>query len=769
MNDFRCTFRAFIVAVLATILMAVVRRFIFVPVFEFTPPIVPALLAVMMAGWLGGLRSGLFAIVLNAGSIWFLSNGEAGFPLLSMARQFRLVMFVLTGGLVTWGIESLRSARQRLEDRQRELEQEVAERRRVDASEREQRERLAAEMRRREDAEHELREREETLRVAAESGDIGIWDFNPRTGEHKWSARSKTMLGLPPDAEVTTESFLGQVYPEDRERVYQAVLAALDPSGGGKYEVEYRVAWGEGMVRWMLARGQATFEGTGSSRRATRGIGTVIDITERKRSEETLRQAEERFRKLATYAPVGIFQTDAQGRCLFVNDTWCNLVGARLEDALGDGWQRFVHPDDRRRIVAEWRDATTERRNQVSEFRVRAKDGGDRWVVASASIMLDPTGAVSGYVGTVVDMTERKAIEDSIRASELRLQAIMDNTSAVIYLKDAQGRYLMVNRRYEELFHVTQQQIIGRTDADLFPDDIVAKLQANDRQVRDTGQAFEFEEVVPHTDGLHTYVSVKFPIIDRAGVCNAVGGVSTDISDRKRAAVALEEEQEMLRHIIEVQDHERQLVAYEIHDGLVQYATGALMQLESIQGRVQSPVLAEEIESIVGVLRKTVDEGRRIINDIHATVLDDCGVVAAVRQLIADDERAHLRVEFVPDEMLGRMAPKIEQAVYRITQEALTNAYKHSRCNRVRIELSRRNDCVHLEVRDWGVGFTPPARPTGVHGLRGMTERARIAGGQCTVTNAAGGGTQVIVDLPYAERAIDSVEDVAARNGGTKV
>ena len=350
------------------------------------------------------------------------------------------------------------------------------------------------------------------------------------------------------------------------------------------------------------------------------------------------------------------------------------------------------------------------------------------------------------------EIAERTIAQRIVGASESRFQAIINNTSAVIYLKDWEGRYLLVNRRYEELFNVTQQQIVGKTDAEVFPSEVVAALQANDRQVRDTKQALEFEEVVPHADGPHTYVSVKFPIFDPAGQCNAVGGISTDISDRKRAADVLEQEQEMLRHTIEAQDQERQLIAYEIHDGLVQYATGALMQLESVQGHLNSAALAEQIEKVVDILRKTVDEGRRIINGMHTTVLDDCGIVAAVHQLIEDDERAHVQVDFVKDEGLGRMAHRIELALYHITQEALTNAHKHSQSSKVRVELSRREDRVRLEVRDWGVGFTPPANPKGVHGLRGMTERARIAGGRCTIENACGGGTQVVVDLPYLGR-----------------
>ena len=112
----------------------------------------------------------------------------------------------------------------------------------------------------------------------------------------------------------------------------------------------------------------------------------------------------------------------------------------------------------------------------------------------------------------------------------------------------------------------------------------------------------------------------------------------------------------------------------------------------------------------------------------------------------------HVDVEFVKDKSLGRLAPAIEETLYRITQEALTNIRKHSQTERVRVEIRRLEDDVHLEVRDWGVGFANHNGTHGSHGLKGMTERARIAGGRSRIESTVGEGTRVIVDLPYLAR-----------------
>ncbi len=331
-------------------------------------------------------------------------------------------------------------------------------------------------------------------------------------------------------------------------------------------------------------------------------------------------------------------------------------------------------------------------------------------------------------------MVQRREAQEANRVNAGRLQAILDNTSALIYVKDLQGRFLLVNNRFAAL--ASHGNLVGKSDADLFPAEVAATIQANDRQVREAAEALEFEEVVPHRDGTHTYVAVKFPIRDSAGQVVAIGGISTDISERKKATDALEAEQELLRHTIEVQDQERQLVAYEIHDGLVQYVTGALMQLEAMQDNGGPLAATNTLESVVSILRRAVAEGRRLINGIRTPVLDGFGVLAALEQLVQEEERAHVRIELITDEELARMDSKIEEAIYRITQEALTNVEKHSRSEKVRIELGRQGDTVHLEIRDWGAGFAPANGANGVHGLRGMMERARIVGGECVIESA---------------------------------
>jgi len=142
---------------------------------------------------------------------------------------------------------------------------------------------------------------------------------------------------------------------------------------------------------------------------------------------------------------------------------------------------------------------------------------------------------------TARDMREQRAAKSQLHQKEAelkeyqeRLQAILDHSPAVIYVKDLEGRYLLTNLRHEALFHLAPGQARGKTDFDLFPREIARVFRANDRRILETGMHSEFEEIAPHDDGPHTYISVKFPLRDGGGAINAVCGISTDITERKR-------------------------------------------------------------------------------------------------------------------------------------------------------------------------------------------------------------------------------------------
>lgn len=156
---------------------------------------------------------------------------------------------------------------------------------------------------------------------------------------------------------------------------------------------------------------------------------------------------------------------------------------------------------------------------------------------------------IGGLVGHFSDRL--RSVLEAVQAKEQQLQSIIDNTTAVIYLKDEQGRYQLVNRQFERIFHVDRDEVLGKTDYDIFPRYMADAFRSNDRRTLKGGTALELEEVAPHDDGPHTYISLKFPVIDAAGASYGVCGISTDITTRKGTEAALKEGQDRVRRILD--------------------------------------------------------------------------------------------------------------------------------------------------------------------------------------------------------------------------
>jgi len=594
-------------------------------------------------------------------------------------------------------------------------------------------------------AEHESRDSEARLLLALEAGRQGTFSWDMATDRIRASDTFAVLHGWPPGrSEVSVEESLARVHPDDKHLLEALMEDAIE--GRVPERIAYRVVWADGGVHWVEGIGRLFRDASG---KPSQVVGVISDVTERKRAESDLRDSEERFRLLATHAPIGIIQSDSEGRTFFVNSKWCEIAGAAPEECMAYGWKEFLHPDDRAGLVESWNAAMADGRTYFSaEFRFLRKDGSIRQARSTATLIHDADGVPTGQIGITEDVTERKAAEDTIRARESQLRGILDNAPAVIYLKDSEGRYLLTNRRFREVIERAGESIVGLTDSDYFPEPIARTFQDSDAAIWRTQGPLNFEEDAPHADGLHTYRSVKFPVRDEAGHMIAMGGISTDITDLKAAHEALTAERELLRNLIEVQEKEKQFLCHEFHDGLMQYAVGSLMSLSSYQEKHPSSEAAAAIDWVIGNLSKGIEDGRRAMRGIRPSVLDDFELDAAIDDLIEQFSNSDIMVTSKCDPQIGRLPNAIQTTVYRVVQEALNNARKHSGTDVIRIELKKVDDQLHLEVRDFGCGFDVASARNKGFGLLGMTERVRLLGGECLIQSELDEGTRVSVRLP---------------------
>jgi PAS domain S-box-containing protein len=270
--------------------------------------------------------------------------------------------------------------------------------------------------------------------------------------------------------------------------------------------------------------------------------------SDRRKAEEALRASEERWRNLFENSSAGIALVTPDGRYIAANLALQKMLGYSGEELQNLSALEFTHQEDRAATEAILTEsAEGQRRDHRIEKRYRRKDDSVVWADLS-STLVPATGSTAAFFATVVvDITERKRAEQELRESEQRLQDIVDNTTAVVFVKDLDLRYLLVNREYERRHRVQRDQIRGRTDFDILPHDVAEALRENDRQVIEAGVPIQFEETVPSGDGERVYVSSKFLLRNRTGKSYAVCGVATDITELKRvgemqAALARERE-----------------------------------------------------------------------------------------------------------------------------------------------------------------------------------------------------------------------------------
>jgi PAS domain S-box-containing protein len=255
------------------------------------------------------------------------------------------------------------------------------------------------------------------LRLAMESGKSVGWDWDIKSGQESWFGDLQTMFGI---ASATyaghVEDFLSYVHPDDREQVGNAQTNSM--RNRTPYASEFRIVWPDGTLRYAAATGKCYYSPDGEPERM---VGVALDVTDRKRAEQTLRESEERFRLVANTAPVLIWMSGTDKLCTFFNKGWLDFRGQPMEHEVGEGWAAGVHPDDLERCLNIYTAAFDNRVDFEMEYRLRRFDGKYRWIVDYGVPRFESDGTFCGYIGSCVDITDRKATEESLEELSGRL------------------------------------------------------------------------------------------------------------------------------------------------------------------------------------------------------------------------------------------------------------------------------------------------------------------------------------------------------------
>jgi PAS domain S-box-containing protein len=519
------------------------------------------------------------------------------------------------------------------------------------------------------------------------------------------------------------------------------------------------------------------------------------EIAERRDAEEALLQSEGRYRTVVKQAAEGIFVVDMDTKLILeANIAYRNLLGYTAQDMLGLGLTLYdVVAHDRKSIDLNLEQIQHEGTHFIGERRHRRKDGSLVDVEVSSSVI--SYGGGKALCVIVHDITERK------RSAE-RLQRSLD---ALLGLYEA-GQILSSSLEREEigsrLLEIASRVSNLTTAVISIPDEegelriwrssgleglwrlarFAPEAVAARQRVLETRKYQAVRLQQPGDADESQLVSLNLPLLVRGrliGVLEAYGPEAlmerqyeeTLISLANQGASALENArlyaelterenrlQDLIRKLITAQEEERRKVSYEVHDGLAQTAAGAhqLLQAFARQHPPTSDKGRKDLARALQLVQQTVGEARYVIADLRPTALDDFGLAAAVRLQVEKISNQGSQVDY--EEALGdeRLPPEVETALFRVAQEALTNVHKHAPFAQVRITLRRLNDCVRLQVRDWGPGFNPEKITEGGGpgerlGLSSMRERMALLGGYLEVHSRPGEGTEVVAEIPSVQ------------------
>jgi PAS domain S-box-containing protein len=351
-------------------------------------------------------------------------------------------------------------------------------------------------------------------------------------------------------------------------------------------------------------------------------------------------------------------------------------------------------------------------------------------------------------------VTERT---EALRQSEEKHRGLLEACPDAIIMVNLTGTILFASRQTWPLVGLADQdELVGRSVFDYVIEADRQRLAENIPLLMQTGFRHRTEYTVLCKDGTTVPTEISSAVNrDAAGRPIAAMAVIRDVTDRKRAEEILQKEHSTLKHLLQSSDHERQLIAYEIHDELAQQLAGAMMQLESYAHlKDEKPRLAAKaFEAGMAMLQQGHFEARRLISGVRPPILDEEGVVAAVAHLVNEQSRLKgPRIEYRSRVDFNRLAPILENGIYRIAQEGLANACQHSKSAKVRVGIVQRDDRVQIEIRDWGVGFDLKTVLEGRFGLVGIRQRARLLGGKCSIRSTPGKGTRIVVKLPVVAR-----------------
>jgi PAS domain S-box-containing protein len=601
-------------------------------------------------------------------------------------------------------------------------------------------------------AEQEFAKANERLQLAMEAGAAGGWDYDLKTGRDVWFGAAHAQLGMTRDETLgSPKEFWDRVHGDDRERLEHALQVAKEKRED--FGEDVRVVCRDGTTHWLRLRGRFHYAANGE---ADRSVGISLDITEHKRAEEALL----RYAAIVESSEDAIASGTLDGIIVSWNTGAQHLYGYTEAEAVGKPITILVPPElsEEENKILE----TVRAGDHISQFEtVRVAKTGKRINVSlTISPIRDSSGRMVGVSGIARDITERKRAEEalaemnrtlvaqaaSLQAREELLRVFVKNVPAAVAMLDREMRYLQVSDRWCSDNSVEASELLGRS-RELSPEMPDRWKEVNRRALQ--GETLRADEDRWESGGSTRWA--RWEVRPWRAADGTVGGIlilTEDITRRKQMEEALSD---MSRKLIESQEQERARIGRELHDDINQRLAMLSLELEQLQ---ENP---SEVQSRVQELRNQTTElsndVQAMSHDLHSSKLEYLGVVAGIKSWCKEfGERQRVEIDF-SNHVHSALPIEIGRSLFRVLQEALHNATKHSGMKRIEVQLREDSGEIHLIIRDSGKGFDVEAALQGKGlGLTSMRERVRLVNGTLFIESKPMGGTTIHVRVPLESK-----------------
>jgi PAS domain S-box-containing protein len=504
-------------------------------------------------------------------------------------------------------------------------------------------------------------------------------------------------------------------------------------------------------------------------------IAILRDITPQKRLQEMEREAAVTRMAVETIEGMleGITIMDLNGTIRQVNSEFERRSGYKREEVIG---KKAIDLG----IISKKENQMIEKEiipKLMNEGLVRnietvamSRDGTRFPILMSWRLIKDAQGNPKSIITTATDITERKRAEEELKRSKEYLNNIINALDDPVFVKDEQHRWVVLNDAACEVMGRSREELIGKSDYDLFPKEQAAVFWERDNFVLKSGRTDVNEEEITWHGKLHTISTKKSPLTDSLTGKKYIAGTIRDVTERKRWEEKLLEYQEQLRLMASelslAEERERRRIATELHDRIGQNLALSMLRLDNLRKSVSSGALAAPLGEISNLLEKTIQDTRSLTLDLSSPILYRFGFERTIADwLMQEVQKRHgIKSEFEDD---GRPKPLEEDIcvlLFQVTRELLINVVKHAQAHVVKVSVRRKGGEIETIVEDDGIGLdlseiesVMPSK--GKFGLFSIRERLNYLGGNIKIESESGHGTRVILTAPLKREKEATGED----------